>query len=66
MRKNHDIIDIYCRVKVETEKAYLICDGTKEEWIPKSLCEFEQDLTKKGNFGTLQLSEQLAFEKGLI
>jgi hypothetical protein len=36
MKKNHDIIELECWVRGETEKAYLIETDTGKGWIPKS------------------------------
>lgn len=58
MKKNHDIISIPASILHETEKAYLIDDGKKGIWVPKSACEFDE--------GELQISEALAIEKGLV
>ena len=58
MKKNHDIIEVAVDLKHETEKAYLITDGDKDHWLPKSQCEFED--------GIMQMPEWLAMEKGLI
>lgn len=49
----------------ETEKAFLIHDGAKEIWLPKSMVEFELD--KPGSpIGTATMPEWFAQEKGLI
>jgi hypothetical protein len=34
-----DIIDVAGELRRETDRAYLIFDGTKEVWLPKSLVE---------------------------
>ena len=60
MSKNHDIIEIAGELRHETEKAYLLFDGTKEVWIPKSHGEWD------ANEKTMQLPEWMALEKGLI
>lgn len=39
MKRNHDIIDIAGEVRRETEKAYLLIEGSKDVWLPKSNCE---------------------------
>lgn len=41
----------------ETEKAYLLDDGTRQAWFPKKLCE------DNGN-GTFTCPEWLAIDKG--
>lgn len=44
----------------ETEKAYRFYDGGKEEWLPKSQCEWDPDSK------TMTMPEWLAKEKGFI
>lgn len=53
------LCDIAAEVKRETEKAWLIFDGAKEVWLPKSQAEHNPD-------GTFTMPEWLATEKGLI
>lgn len=40
-------------------KAYLLYDGARKEWVPKSLVENNED-------GTWTMPEWLALEKGFI
>lgn len=54
-----DLIDIACEKRRETEKAWLIFDGDKEVWLPKSQVEDNED-------GTFAMPEWLAEDKGLI
>lgn len=54
-----DLIDIACELKHETAKAYLINDGMKDVWLPKSQVEHNDD-------NTFTMPEWLAKEKGLI
>lgn len=58
-----DLIDISCTLVHSTSKAWLINDGKREVWIPKSVGEMEQqrDMTY-----VLTLPERWAFDKGLI
>jgi hypothetical protein len=58
--KNHDIIEIACELRRETDKAFLIFDGGKEVWVPKGLCEWD------ASDRTMQMPEWLALQKGLI
>lgn len=37
-----ELIDIAAEIKAETERAYLIFDGTKTGWVPKSQVEYDQ------------------------
>lgn len=42
-----------------TDEAYLVSDGTKEVWLPKSQADDNED-------GTFDVEEWIAIEKGLI
>lgn len=53
-------IEIACSVKHETERAWLITDGTKDVWLPKSQCEMDE------RAGICTMPEWLAKEKELI
>lgn len=62
--KNHDIIEISCQKKHETDKAILVVNlKNKDVWLPKSQIEIDSD--SKG-IVELQLPEWLAEEKELI
>jgi len=54
------MIDIACEIKVETDKAVLINDGTKEVWLPKSQIEINREDKE------VTMPEWLAIEKELI
>lgn len=60
---NHNLTDIACEIKHQTAAAYLINDGLKEVWLPKSLTEVNDEDPK--NF-SVTIPEWLAMEKGLI
>lgn len=55
-------VEIDVDVKHETDKAYLVSDGDKEAWIPKSAVSdyCEED----GRITSIIISERLAIEKG--
>jgi len=53
------LIDIAEEKRHETEKAFLIYDGTREVWVQKALVEENPD-------GTFTMPEWLAQEKELI
>lgn len=55
-----DIIDIAGELRRETERAFLIFDGTREAWLPKALVEHDP------TDGTFAMPEWLAKDKGLI
>ena len=44
----------------ETEKAYRFYDGKTTVWLPKSLCQWDEDDK------TMTMDEWLAMQKGLI
>jgi hypothetical protein len=58
-----DLVDIAGQLKHETERAFLMFDGVKEVWLPKSQVEFERGGRSEGTF---TMPEWLAKEKGLI
>lgn len=60
MSGESDIVDIAGDLRHETGKAYLIFDGTKEVWLPKSLVE------RDAEHNTFAMPEWLAKDKGLI
>lgn len=53
------LVEIAAEIRVETPKAYLLFDGVREAWVPKSLVEDNGD-------GTFTMPERLAQEKELI
>ena len=60
MTGRSDLIDIAGELRRETERAYLVFDGTKEVWLPKSLVEHD------AGDGTFAMPEWLAKDKGLV
>lgn len=54
-----DIIDIAAELHHETDKAFLLSDGDRKEWVPKAQVENNDD-------GTFAMPEWLALEKGFI
>jgi len=40
-----ELIEIAAEIRHETEKAYLLFDGTREAWVPKSQVEDNGDGT---------------------
>lgn len=63
-----EIIEIACEVRRETDKAWLIYDGTREVWIAKS--QIKDHIEEAGLFGQkitgIFIPVWLATEKGLI
>ena len=53
------LIEIAATVRHETEKAWLLDDGTRTAWVPKSQVEDNQD-------GTFTMPEWLAAQKQFI
>lgn len=58
-RERERLTDIACEIRDERPLAYLIFDGARTEWVPKSQCEKNDD-------GTVTMPEWLAREKGFI
>ena len=58
------IIEVAVDVKAKTDKAYLVTDGTVEEWIPRSMIEDECE--ENGEISSIFIPEWLAQKKGLI
>lgn len=64
------IVEIACELRRETEKAYLLFDGTLEAWTPKAkrdgsvLVSLETD--GRGKVVIAKMPEWLAREKGLF
>lgn len=58
MSGESDLVDITCTLRHQTDKAYLVDDGDKQVWVPKSQCEYDD--------GVLTLPEWLARDKGFI
>lgn len=54
-----ELVDVTATVKAETKDAWLLNDGTKEGWVPKSQVEDNRD-------GTYTMPEWLAKEKEFI
>jgi hypothetical protein len=59
-----DLIDVVVIIKAETSKAYLVTDGAKEVWLPKSQIEVEKH--KDSMTSTVTMPEWLAIEKRLV
>lgn len=53
------LVDIAVEVRHETAAAYLLFDGDKEAWLPKSQVENNGD-------GTFAMPEWLAVERGFV
>lgn len=60
MSGRSDLVDVAGELRVTTERAYLIFDGTKEVWLPRSQVEYDEDA------GTFAMPGWLAKEKELI
>ena len=55
-----DLVDIEGEIQGETERAWRFYDGKETVWLPKSLCEWDED-TK-----SMTIPIWIAREKGLI
>ena len=54
-----ELFEVAAQIRHETEKAYLLFDGTKEAWVPKSQVEDNRD-------GTFTLPVWLAEKVGFV
>ena len=54
-----ELFDLAAKIRAETSKAWLLFDGTKEAWVPKSQVEDNRD-------GTFTMPEWLAKDKEFI
>ena len=54
-----ELFDVSAQVRAETDKAWLLFDGTKTAWVPKSQVEDNGD-------GTYTMLTWLAKDKGFI
>lgn len=61
-----DLVDVVVILVHQTEKAILVKDAEDSDpvWLPKSRIEVEP--TKKANYVTVTMPEELAYEKGLV
>jgi hypothetical protein len=57
-----DLIDLAVEIRHETARAFLVHDGHRDVWIPKSQCE----VTETSGPSVITLPEWLAKDKGLI
>ena len=67
MRVNNDSrepVEFCGEVRFETEKAYLVYDGSEEMWIPKSLIQESKRLSDGG--WEFVIPYWLAKDKGII
>lgn len=59
-----DLHDVAVELRAETDKAWLVFDGTQEVWIPRSQAELEKIRDK--NLWMLTAPEWLMVAKGLL
>jgi len=59
MPKVKELVDIEAEIRSETQNAWLLHDGTKTEWVPKSQVENNGD-------GTFTMPTWLGIEKGFV
>ena len=50
----------------ETRLAILVCVDGKQAWIPQSHVDDDSEVWKKGDSGTLVISEWAAIKNGLV
>lgn len=57
------LVEIDVEVRAETERAYLVFDGSTEAWVPKS--QIVDSCEENGVVTSIFISEWLATQKGL-
>ena len=62
MSRDHKIIDLAVEIRHETALAYLVHDGHRDVWLPKSLIEVSEEPGQC----IVTLPEWLAKREGLI
>lgn len=60
-----DFCEVTCDIIHETEKAYLIDDGDKQVWVPKSMVD-HNDYAVESKAVTMSIATWIAEEQGLI
>lgn len=65
MVKKNKMVEVCVEVKRETEKAYLVSDGSLEEWVPKSQIG-TMDVNVNSDTVNMELPEWLAKAKGVV
>ncbi len=63
MSERVDLVDVTVKLKHETKAAWLVSDGDRDVWLPKSQCELEHG---KDMVCIVTMPEWLAVEKELI
>jgi hypothetical protein len=63
MPQDTKLIDIAVELVHQTEKAWLVNDGVKDHWIPKSIGEMDH---QQGRVYELTIPEWMATEKGIL
>lgn len=56
---NHPLVEIAAELIHETEKAFLLFDGVRKAWVPKSVTQDNGD-------GTFTMPERVAQEREFI
>ncbi len=65
--ENDEFVEVDVEIRIVTEKAVFIHDGSRSEWIPKSQIEDPpDDELEVGKHVTLLIPRWLAEEKGIV
>ena len=63
---DYDQVEFCGELRYETEKAYLIFDGSNEIWIPKSQVQEIRQLSQRSQDFEITIPQWLAKDKGII
>ncbi len=58
-KQKRELFDLAAKVLHETDRAWLLFDGTTKAWVPKSVVENNGD-------GTFTMPSEMAEEKGFV
>lgn len=64
MKAESNEVEIEVTVKAKTDKAWLVNNGTVEEWVPKS--QITDYCEENGVVSSIFLRESYAISKGLV
>ena len=60
INRHDQLHDIEGEIKGETERAWRFYDGKTTDWVPKSLCQWNEESK------TMTMPEWIALEKGFV
>jgi hypothetical protein len=65
-KMSKETVEVAVEILEEREASWLVSDGDREVWIPKSQIEDSKDELTEGVHTTIEIPEWLAQDRGLI